>query len=329
MFEPQHFVDLQGDSGFGDASSWLSGDDDLRRPHQSSAAASSGNGNLDRRLFNDLVEMVPLIEHYIKERSSFKRRGSMIYTKTPSREALARRVPDLRGRNASQPIPGRKKRDPEGNNDGKSENKEQDGENVRALATAEREEMKSLREKVDELQRKLLEKDELLKSMELSKNQVNETHAKLEEMKRLVTEKESFIKSMQSQLSDTKFKLADKQAALEKTQWEAKTTGTKATKLQEMLDAVQGEVSSFMRLFEALTKSDSNKKYDGVFDVTPYEFDHLPYIDDIDETHLRKMEEARETYVAAVATAKEKQDEESMAAAAKARAYLQSIAFMY
>lgn len=67
MYEQQqHFVDLQSDSGFGDDSSWLAGDDDLRlSPHQSVAATNSGNENLDRRLLKDLVEMVPLIEHYM------------------------------------------------------------------------------------------------------------------------------------------------------------------------------------------------------------------------------------------------------------------------
>lgn len=42
---------------------------------------------------------------------------------------------------------------------------------------------------------------------------------------------------------------------------------------------------------------------------------------------MQKMEEAREAYVAAVATAKEKQDEESTAAAIRARLHLQSFIF--
>lgn len=40
---------------------------------------------------------------------------------------------------------------------------------------------------------------------------------------------------------------------------------------------------------------------------------------------MRKMEEARKAYVTAVAAAKEKQDEESIAAAASARLHLQSL----
>lgn len=320
------------DSGFGDDSSWLAGDDDLLRlpPHHQSdagaaAATNSGNENLDRRLLKDLVEMVPLIEQFMehKEKSSFKRRGSMVYTKMPSKESLSRR-----GRNASQAVPGRKKRDAEGNNDAVNDAKEV-GENAKALAGADKDELTRLREQVNDLQTKLSEKEEVLKSVEISKkNQLNEIQMKLEETSRLVAERDTLIKSMQLQLSDTKIKLADRQAALEKTQWEAKTTGTKAIKLQEQLDAVEGEMSSFTQVFETLAKTES-KKHDMDYDATPYQFDHLPYIDDIDETELRKMEDARLAYVAAVTTAKEREDEESLAMAAKARAYLQSLAFKY
>ncbi|KAG5408184.1 hypothetical protein IGI04_004503 [Brassica rapa subsp. trilocularis] len=91
---------------------------------------------------------------------------------------------------------------------------------------------------------------------------------------------------------------SDRQAAREKTQWEAKTLGARETKLEDNLDSLQGDISSFTR-------------------------------DDVDETELRRLEDARLAYVAAVSNAKERQDEESLAMAAKARAYLQSLAFRY
>ncbi|CAN8236982.1 unnamed protein product [Cochlearia groenlandica] len=320
----QHFVDLESDSGFGEESSWLAGDEDLRlSPRESSAVEKSGNEDVDRSLLKDLVEMVPLIEHYMehKERSSFTRRGSMIYTKMPSKESLSRK-----GRNASHT--GRKKRDTEGNTDDTKNTTREDGGATKALSSAEKEEMSRLREQVNEFQTKLSEKDELLKSMDMSKNQVKDIQVKLEETNRLVAEKETLIKSMQLQLSETKVKLADKQAALEKTQWEAKTTGAKAIKLQEQLDSIEGDISTFTRVFETLAKTESNK-LDKDYDAAPYEFEHLPYLDDVDETELRKMEEARLSYVEAVTIAKEREDEESLAMAAKARAYLQSLAFKF
>lgn len=74
MYDPQHFVDLQDNAaGFGaEANSWLAGGQDhssspiLRRTESSfSNAAGTTSGNLDRNLFNDLVEIVPLVQSLI------------------------------------------------------------------------------------------------------------------------------------------------------------------------------------------------------------------------------------------------------------------------
>lgn len=47
----------------------------------------------------------------------------------------------------------------------------------------------------------------------------------------------------------------------------------------------------------------------------------------MDEIEMQNMEQAREAYLAAVGVAKEKQDEESLLAAARARLILQSFVF--
>lgn len=75
MYEQQHFVDLQDNaSGYGDPNSWLSGQPNSSPTHhrtQSSLSAVGGgpggetNANLDRVLFNDLVEIVPLVQSLI------------------------------------------------------------------------------------------------------------------------------------------------------------------------------------------------------------------------------------------------------------------------
>lgn len=52
-------------------------------------------------------------------------------------------------------------------------------------------------------------------------------------------------------------KLADKQAALEKLEWEAMTSNRKVEKLQEDLGSMKDEIAAFTRLFEELAKSDS------------------------------------------------------------------------
>ncbi|XP_021286045.1 uncharacterized protein LOC110417821 isoform X1 [Herrania umbratica] len=339
MFEPQHFVDLQDNSGFGDPKSWLSGDNNINdnsspTHHQTQSSLTNSapsNGNVDRVLYNDLVEMIPLVQSLIerKANSSFTRRGSMIYTKTPSREYLTRKATDMKGRNAAESIPVRKKKD-QGDRNG-SNNQDGDSFSIfssRALAAEkEDEELVALREQLEDMQRKLLEKDELLKSAEISRNQFNDIQAELDKLKRHAAEKDSLVKSIQLQLSDAKIKLADKQAALEKTQWEAMTSKQKVEKLQNDIDSMQGEFSSFMLLLNGLTKNTSTKHAED-YDVASYHLDHLPYIqDDADDNEIQKMEEARQAYVTALAAAKEKQDEESLAAAASARLYLQSFLF--
>ncbi|KAI7986894.1 Protein MICROTUBULE BINDING PROTEIN 2C [Camellia lanceoleosa] len=194
----------------------------------------------------------------------------------------------------------------------------------RALPTEkDQEELIALKEQVEDLQRKLLEKEELLKSVEISKTQMTSMNAKFEELKHQAVDKDSLIKSTQLQLCDAKIKLANKQAVLEKLQWEAMTSTKKEEKLQEYLGSMQVEISSFLSLFEGLTKNHPTMSAED-YDVTPYHLNHLPHMDDWDETEMQKMEEAREAYVAAVVAAKEKQDEDSIAAA---RLHLQSFVF--
>ncbi|CAN6578032.1 unnamed protein product [Malus baccata var. baccata] len=333
MYDPQHFLESQENScNFGDPKSWLSGDANSSPTHrstQSSLAHSSTatNSNLDRVLFKDLVEIVPLVQSLIdrKASSSFTRRGSVAYTKTPSRESLPKKV-EQKGRNAAQSIPARQKRDH--GDKGSSKNAGSlDADSFSSFSSrasaAEKEELDTLRVLVDDLQKKVSEKEELLKSSEVSKDQMNTVQAKLNEYKHQVVEKDTVIKAAKQQLSDAKIKLADKQAALEKLQWEVMTSNRKVEKLEGEQDSLQGQISSFMLLFESLMKADPII-YGEDYDISTRTVDHLPHIDDLDEAQMRKMEEARRAYITAVAATKEKQDEESIAAAASARLHLQS-----
>uniref|UniRef100_A0A9I9CDL3 Protein MICROTUBULE BINDING PROTEIN 2C n=1 Tax=Cucumis melo TaxID=3656 RepID=A0A9I9CDL3_CUCME len=352
MFGPQHFVDLQDDSAFGDQNSWLSGDHDSsparRLTHSSlanasistsstpaaAAAAAAANGNFDRELFNNLVSMVPLVQSLIdrKASSSFTKRGSMIYTKTPSRDSLHRKI-EQKGRNNGQSIPTKKKKDHGDKEEGHNVDNNGDANGFSMFSSSslvsekEKEELITLREQVEDLQKKLLEKDELLKSAEMSKDQMNNVYSKLDALSLQSAEKDSMIKSIHSQLSDAKIKLADKQAALEKIQWEVTTSNTKVEELQEQLKSSQRDVSSFMMLLEGLTKNDCSDRLKN-YDLSLHLPESCPSIqDDLDDVEMKKMEEARQAYVAAVAAAKAKQDEESIAAAATARLHLQSFVF--
>ncbi|GAB4845350.1 hypothetical protein Ancab_038758 [Ancistrocladus abbreviatus] len=311
----------------------------LHLPNSSSLTDSAGGGrntNLDRVLYNDLVEIVPLVQSLIDRKStnSFTRRGSMIYTKTPSRDSLSKKYIDPKGRNAAKSMPGKKRGDNSDKDQDRNSNIVTDGStdgfsvfsSTNMASEKDRGELIALKEQVEDLQQKLLEKGELLRAAEDSKSQISSMQAKFDELKQYAAEKDCIIKSTQLQLSDAKIKLADKQAALEKVQWEALTSNQKVEKLQEDIDSMETQISTFMLLFEGLSKDDSALTVED-YDIFPYHMDHVPYIDDMDEVKMQKMEEARKAYIVAVAVAKEKQDEESLAAAANARLHLQSFVF--
>ncbi|KAK7411306.1 hypothetical protein VNO78_02739 [Psophocarpus tetragonolobus] len=246
------------------------------------------DNDLDRLLFNNLLQIVPLVEFFIdgEARSSFTRQGFMVYTKKPSRKSLLKRSFNMRKGHKDESV--------------------------------------TLKEQVKELQMKILEKDKLIETAENTDKLMKALEQNLDELKHQASEKDSLLKSTQQQLFNVKFELADKQAALEKIQWEAMTSNKKMEKLQEELDSMQGDISSFKLLLKSLTIPNTAEYIDD-YDVKPYDVNLLPSIDDLNEMDMQTMEEARKTYITAVVAAKEKQDEESMATVVNARLQLQSI----
>ncbi|XP_062006911.1 protein MICROTUBULE BINDING PROTEIN 2C-like [Rosa rugosa] len=59
--------------------------------HHLTLSSSAANGNIDRVLFQELIEIIPLVQSLIdpEASSSFTRRGSVTYSKTPSRGSLS------------------------------------------------------------------------------------------------------------------------------------------------------------------------------------------------------------------------------------------------
>ncbi|XP_022870090.1 protein MICROTUBULE BINDING PROTEIN 2C-like [Olea europaea var. sylvestris] len=86
----------------------------------------------------------------------------------------------------------------------------------------------------------------------------------------------------------------------------------------------EGQVSSMMVLIQGLARTCSALSVEDYVDV-PHPLDHDHGLDDLNEIGRQKLEAAREAYIIAVAAVKEKQDEDSIAAAANARLHLQSL----
>ncbi|KAK1295781.1 hypothetical protein QJS10_CPB15g01044 [Acorus calamus] len=296
--------------------------------------AHANGGSVDSVLYRNLVDLVPLVESLMDRRvnPSYSRRSSMIYTKTPSRESLSKKMGDQKGRATGQ----MKKRRDTGDND-LSKHIHRDNKDVgaddfslfssRAVAVEkDSEELVMLRGQMEELRTKLLEKDDALRSAEDSLNQMSSLHASIGDLKRQMTEKDSMIRTVTSQLSNARNKLADKQAALEKIEWEVTTTNKNVKKLQEDRNSLEFEMSSFIQLFETLSESDSVTCPED-YDASIHQFNRVPYIDDISESEMQEIEEARRSYVEALTVAKEKEDEESLAGAIEARLRLLSLVF--
>ncbi|PKA45833.1 hypothetical protein AXF42_Ash021468 [Apostasia shenzhenica] len=179
-----------------------------------------------------------------------------------------------------------------------------------------------LQNQIDELKMKLVEKEEAQKLAENLVNEVNANNALLGELRRQAYEKDAMIKSTSTQLHNAKIKLADKEAALEKSHWEAQMFNKKVEKLQGDVVSSELEVSALMQLFEVLAVSDSFVSAEG--DIAYFE--PLLNLDDSNTMDVIKMEEARLSYLAALAAAKENpSDDEALVAAAEARRTLQSL----
>ena len=119
--------------------------------------------------------------------------------------SILQQITDPKGRNITQSVPTKKKKDHgEKVVNNASDYTDTDSSSIFSSRALDREEFVSLKEQVEDLQRKLLEKDELLKSAENSRNQVNTLNEKFNELKSQASEKDSLLKSTQQQLSDVK-----------------------------------------------------------------------------------------------------------------------------
>ncbi|KAL5723317.1 hypothetical protein ACHQM5_006730 [Ranunculus cassubicifolius] len=307
-----------------DPNSWPS-QDPPSRSNGNGSSNDDNNNNFDKGLYKDLVEMLPLVESLMgrKANTSFTRRASLVCTKTP---AITKKVGEYKIKRECHSNPAKKRGELDTGLIRKKVST-RDYSIVRgkkSLKEKQKEPLLLKQEEVENLQIKLTEKDELLRSAESSLSQMTSLQVTLDELRSLAEEKDTLIKSVHVQLSDAKINLADKQAALEKLQWEASMSSRKAEQLQQDLEAMEGEMSTFMSVLGQLATSDSSVGSVD-YDATPYGFDHVSYIDDMSETEMQQLEDAKEEYVAALAHAKETQNEESLEIARQARLILQSL----
>ncbi|XP_074556498.1 protein MICROTUBULE BINDING PROTEIN 2C-like [Curcuma longa] len=308
-----------------EAKPWLSeGRHPQRRlPSPPPPAEAADGGNVDRVLFKNLVEMVPLVESLMdrRARSSFTRRASVVYTPAPSHP---KKATEAKGGRANSTVSAKKQRDFE---DNAQRNKQKDSSNGFTVETEklqkDQEELNILKEQINDLQRKILEKDEALKSADSEINQMRATYISIDELRVQIAEKDSMVKSINSLLNNAKISLADKQATLERLTWEAQMSNKKIKELQGERASMDYEITTLMQIFEQLCANYSSMHPDE--SLCSYSLEPLPDINDADDVTSEKVEEARAAYSGAVAAAKENPTEELLAKAAEARLQLQAL----
>nr|CAB3470318.1 unnamed protein product [Digitaria exilis] len=309
-----------------------------QQPAEAGEGGGGGGGSVDRVLFKNLVEMVPLVESLMDRRvnPSYSRRASLVYTPAPPKKAS-----DLKSVKSPQSVSAKKRREPA--DSAKKSTPDANGENGSvtplSLSGAEnkpKDEVAVLREQIDELQKKLLEKEEALRAAESSVNEMNAAYVTIDELRRQVAEKEALIRSTNSQLHDAKIMLADKQASLEKLEWEVKTSNKKVEDLQGDMSNMEFEISSLIALFEKVSENVSDDCYDGsmpssyelealqsTVSTHPWSIVDLLGPSEIDKIEIDKIEQERITYAEALAAVRENPNEEHLNLAAEARSRLQ------
>ncbi|KAM0868660.1 hypothetical protein ACQ4PT_041176 [Festuca glaucescens] len=191
-------------------------------------------------------------------------------------------------------------------------------------AQKQREELAALQEQLGGLQGKLLEKDEALRSAENLIGRISAANAAVDELRSQLSDKESLVESTGSELQDTKIMLADKQAALEKLEWEAKVSSTKVEELEVDVASMDVEISALMKVFRKITENSrtsysTERSDDSSLECEPVQLDDL--VGDIDTD---KMEQEMSAYVTALAAAKDNPTEEFLKAVTEARLRLQA-----
>ncbi|KAL5224064.1 hypothetical protein ABZP36_010703 [Zizania latifolia] len=298
----------------------------MPQQQQTAAEAGEGGGNVDRVLFKNLVEMVPLVESLMDRRSnpSYSRRAALVYTPAPAKKGV-----DLKSTKTPQSLSAKMRRDL--GETGKKTTVDCNGENGSAAPTGhlggenkprDKDEFFLLHEQIDELQKKLLEKEEALMSVESSVSEMNALYSTVDELRRQVSEKEVLIKSTNSQLHNAQIMLADKQASLEKLEWEVKTSNKKVEDLQGDVSNMEFEIGSFVALFEKKLENISGDLHDGS-PPSSFELEALQSASEIDKIEVEKIEQEGVTYTEALAAAREIPNEEQLSLAVEARLRLQ------
>lgn len=340
------------------ASSWT----DTPPRHSSSSASSPSalssflpiirsDGSVDKVLYQNLVEMIPLVETFMEQQtaSSFPRHASLVYTPSPSREALhLKKAVDhsSKGKKArGQLVRGKKGELKDSLFWDNAENmfhnnREIYSEEIPMLSfptdhqvdqtAVNKAEILQLQSQIEQLELKLHEETHL-QAAENSARQTEllQLQANIDGLQKQISEKEQEIQTAQEELSDKQYEVVGLHSLLEKAEAGVQASNTKASKVEEELNGLQCQVATlFFRMqnisksFEdvderesATTSCGSSVGMRTMGQTSPFQ---------VDDLEADRVELTRRKYLAALIAAREYPSEEVLSLVAVLRAQLQA-----
>lgn len=291
-------------------------------------------------LYENLADMMPFIETYREyqddghPRNNFPRHASLVYTRAPSREALAKKVAETaNARRVSRNVRRVKKK-----SDGMWEEQENQPTRVRGhdLSCSPRSfpyenenavDIAKLQGQVEELQRKLSSTEDVLQSFQCvvePKNEGSEMQLlmrKVEELQRKIVEKDQLLESAQETLALKENEIQALQTHLRETEDSCSGFRARSANSEEEVTALRCEVAALRWQIEVdaererseIRNSKDNKK--ATHEMQKRE----------DEWEVGYMEAVRKMYLAALIVARLMPREECLALVRVLRVRLQCI----
>lgn len=294
--------------------------DSSSSPSPSSVLPSSvTDGVVDKVLYHNLVEMIPLVETFMEQQQqqqhnnkSFPRHASLIYTPTPCDTLKA----------SDHPFKGKK-----GRGQLFGDNQVEQNSHSNAMVA-------QLQDQMEQLELKLLEKDSQLQAAESSSRQADLLHLKasVEELQGQISLKEMEIQKAIHQLSKTQHEVASLHSLLEKAESEVEESSLTVAKVHEESQNLQCQVAAILLWMESISSCLDDQTVDNepgsLLTVTETTMEnkkadqkHASQMLELDAKHV---ELTRRKYLASLVAARRNPSDELLLLVAELRGQLQA-----
>ncbi|MCO5600755.1 hypothetical protein L7F22_054870 [Adiantum nelumboides] len=237
------------------------------------ASVMAGGNSVDKLLYHNLVEMIPLVESFMQDQQttkSFPRHASLVYTPTPSREAWPFKKP-LDHSNKGKPgrgqlVSSKRAELRESSLWDNTENMAHDehiyAEEIPLLPYPSSQranrgapptsETIHLRRQVQQLEQKLSDKECQLQAAEKTAQQFHlQLNAAIDRLQSQIQQKDQAIQNVQNQLFERQLEVVSLQSLVKKSEVNVQASSMKAASLEEELDGLRSQVGALFFLVQS------------------------------------------------------------------------------